>query len=88
MGIYIGGGMANLAGGYVFIVNLLGLALGPYILAIFTDYVFKDDMMINYSLLLAGLMAHVFAITLLIVCRRNYVGSLDRLRDWSPEGVV
>lgn len=73
---------------YLFIVNLLGLALGPYILAIFTDYVFKDDMMINYSLLLAGLMAHVFAITLLIVCRRHYVTSLDRLRDWSPEGVV
>lgn len=68
---------------YLFIVNLLGLALGPQILAIFTDYLFKDPMLVNYSLLCTGLMANVFAIGLLIWCLRHYTGSLDRLKGWS-----
>ena len=68
---------------YLFIVNLLGLALGPQILAIFTDYVFKDPMLVNYSLLCAGVMANVFAIAMLIWCLRHYTGSLDRLKNWS-----
>ena len=52
-------------------------------LAIFTDYIFKDPMLVNYSLLCAGLMANVFAIAMLIWCLRHYTGSLDRLKDWS-----
>jgi len=68
---------------YLFVVNLLGLALGPQILAIFTDYVFKDEMMVNYSLASTGLLAHVFSIVLLAICLRHYTKSLDRLESWS-----
>lgn len=68
---------------YLFIVNLLGLALGPYLLAVLTDYVFKDEMMVNYSLFTACLVAHILAISFLFFCLRHYTGSLDRLASWS-----
>ena len=70
---------------YIFIVNLLGLALGPQILAIFTDYIFKDEMMVNYSLATTGVLAHLCAIPLLVICRRHYTKSLDRFEAWSKE---
>ena len=68
---------------YLFIVNLLGLALGPYLLAIFTDYVFRDEMMVNYSLFSTSLIAHILSIATLLFCLRHYTGSLDRLASWS-----
>lgn len=36
----------------LFILNLIGMSLGPTLVAIFTDYVFKDESMIRYSLML------------------------------------
>ena len=68
---------------YLFIVNLLGLALGPYLLAVLTDYVFRDEMMVNYSLFTTSLLAHILAIATLLFCLRHYTGSLDRLASWS-----
>lgn len=50
---------------YLFIVNLLGLALGPLLVAVVTDSVFKDEMMIHYSMLLTGAVAGVASIVLL-----------------------
>ncbi|NIL98302.1 MAG: MFS transporter, partial [Planctomycetales bacterium] len=35
---------------YLFAVNLCGIAWGPTIAALFTDYVFKDDMAVGYSI--------------------------------------
>lgn len=42
---------------YLFVINLLGLALGPYILAVVTDVVFRDEMQIHLSLLSTGTVA-------------------------------
>ncbi|MBP6619629.1 MAG: MFS transporter [Leadbetterella sp.] len=36
----------------LFIINLLGMGLGPFVVAFFTDTVFKDESMIRYSLML------------------------------------
>lgn len=36
----------------LFIINLLGMGLGPFMVAYFTDAVFKDEGMIRYSLML------------------------------------
>jgi len=35
---------------YLFLVNLLGLGLGPTIIALFTDYIFGDEAKLNYSI--------------------------------------
>jgi MFS family permease len=37
---------------FLFILNIVGLGLGPTIVALFTDYLFQDEMAIRYSLML------------------------------------
>ncbi len=37
---------------YLFVVNLLGLGIGPWLVAFFTDYVFRGDDSVRYSLLI------------------------------------
>ena len=49
---------------YVFIINLIGLGIGPTAVALFTDYVFRDDGMVGYSLLVTAVVAHVCAAVL------------------------
>lgn len=34
---------------YLFVINLIGIGLGPTSVAVFTDYLFKDESMIRYS---------------------------------------
>jgi MFS family permease len=38
----------------LFFTNLIGLALGPTVVAFFTDFVFQDDAKLNYSMALAA----------------------------------
>ncbi len=50
---------------YLFAVNLLGIAWGPTIAALLTDYLFKDDLKVGYSIaIVAGLSAPVAAVIL------------------------
>lgn len=37
---------------YLFVMNLLGLGLGPVVVAVITDYVFRDEAMIGASMLI------------------------------------
>lgn len=37
---------------FLFILNLIGIGLGPTLVALFTDYVFKDENAIRYSMVL------------------------------------
>ncbi|MCE9649528.1 MAG: MFS transporter [Parvibaculum sp.] len=67
------------------IVNLIGLGLGPTAIALVTDYVFKDEQMLRYSLayvppivLLAGALIGFLAL-------RPYLKSLDYLQVWSRQ---
>ncbi|WP_439534208.1 spinster family MFS transporter [Polymorphobacter sp.] len=41
---------AQLSAFYISVINLLGLALGPTSVALFTDYVFKDEALVHLSL--------------------------------------
>lgn len=67
---------------YLFIVNLIGLGLGPTAVALVTDYVFEDDAAVRYSLLLVSLFAEVAAVLLLWRGLRHYRESLERLKSW------
>jgi MFS family permease len=68
---------------YLFIVNLLGLAIGPMMLALMTDYVFTEAGFgiqgIRYSLLTSTGVAHLLATGLLFYCMGEYRKSLDLL---------
>ena len=55
---------------YLFAVNLLGIAWGPTIAALLTDYVFKNDLAVGYSIaIVAGLAAPLAALILFSACK-------------------
>ena len=64
---------------YAFVINLIGLGLGPTAVAVFTDYVFHDDNMVGYSLLVVSVTAHLLAALILWTGLRPFVRSKDRL---------
>ena len=45
----------------LFVLNLVGLGLGPVSIALVTDYVFQDDMALGYSMVLIGVVAHILS---------------------------
>jgi MFS family permease len=71
---------------YLFVVNLIGLGLGPTAVAMTTDYVFQDDNAVKYSLLIVCTIAHILSTTLLWIGLKPFVQSLERLKHWMEAG--
>lgn len=67
---------------YLFVVNLFGLGFGPYILSLFTQYVFKADTGVRWSLLCVPAGAHLIAAALLFLALKPFLRSIDRLEGW------
>ncbi len=65
---------------YLFIVNLIGLGVGPTAMALVTDYVFANDLALKWSMLIVGTVANVAAIALLAAGLRPYRQTVRRLR--------
>lgn len=70
---------------YLFIINLFGLGFGPFILSIFTQYVFKADTGVRWSLLVVPLGAHTISAIFLILALKPFLRSLERLKEWNAE---
>lgn len=70
---------------YLFVVNVIGLGIGPTAVALTTDYVFGDEAMLRYSLVTVGIAAHVAACLLFFVGLKPYRRSLDRVKEWEAE---
>ena len=70
------------SGLYLFIISMLGLAGGPIVLALLTDYVFRDEKQINLSLLWTTGVAHVMSAILIFAGLKSYRESRDRLDEW------
>ena len=68
---------------YGFVINLIGLGLGPTAVAVLTDYVFHNDNMVGYSLLVVSVTAHLLAALILWAGLRPFVRSKDRLNKMS-----
>ena len=67
---------------YLFILNLIGLGLGPTAVAFFTQHVFGRDEAVNYSLLVVSVTASVLSAILLWSGLKPFLRSLDRLNLW------
>ena len=67
---------------YLFIANLLGLGFGPFIMALFTQYVFRDDSAVRWSILVVPVGAHVLSSILIWVGVKSFKDSLLRLERW------
>ena len=70
---------------YMFSVNVIGLGLGPTIVALVNDYVFRDDNAIRYSLLIVGLLAQLLAALFLWRGLRPFRESIDRVSGWTRQ---
>lgn len=68
---------------YLFVINLIGLGLGPTVVAVLTEDVFQDKKAVHLSLLIAGVFAHVFATLLLWRGLQYYRRSLGYLSEWN-----
>ena len=65
---------------YLFIVNLIGLGVGPTAVALVTDYVFANDLALKWSMLIVGTIANLMAIALLAAGLKPYRETIGRLR--------
>lgn len=67
---------------YLLVVNMMGLAMGPLVLALLTDYLFTEEAYgvggIRYSLLSLTVAAHLIATLLLWRCMGHFRESKDR----------
>ena len=63
---------------YLFVINLIGLGLGPTAVALATDYVFHDDNAVGMSLLLVTCVAHALSALLLWRGLRPFRASVER----------
>jgi MFS family permease len=69
---------------YLFIVNLIGLGVGPTAVALVTDYVFANDQALKYSMLIVGTVANVAAIFLLGAGLKSYRETVQRMHESKP----
>jgi len=67
---------------YLFVINLIGIGLGPTLVAMLTDDVFRDKKAVHLSLLVVGAFAFASAAILLWFGLKSYRGSLDYLTRW------
>ena len=67
---------------YLFIVNIIGLGLGPTAVAACTQYIFRRDDAVQYSLVIVTSVACALAAVLLYLAMRPFLASLERLRTW------
>ncbi len=66
---------------YLFVVNLIGIGLGPLTVGMLNDYVYGVDG-INYSLATANITANVLSTTLLFFGIAHFRRSLDYRDNW------
>jgi MFS family permease len=77
---------AQASAAYYFVVNLLGLTLGPTGIALFTDYVFRSDLMLRYSILAVSVLAGVAAAVFLIYNLGQYRKAIADAARWNDSG--
>jgi MFS family permease len=68
---------------YIFLVNAIGLGLGPTATALVTDYVFHNDYAIKYSLMIVGAVAQLIAAIFLWYGMKPFADSIERLKIWT-----
>lgn len=68
---------------YLFVINLIGLGLGPTIVATLTQDVFQDKNAVHLSLLVTCVSANACAALLLWRGLKHYRRSLDYLNEWN-----
>ena len=69
---------AQVSAMYLFVVNIIGLAAGPTVIALLTDRVFHNDNMLRYSLLISLTGAYLISAVLWWLGLKPFRHSIDR----------
>jgi MFS family permease len=67
---------------YLFVINLIGMGLGPTVVAVMTEKVFRDEKALPFSLAIVGAISQTIAGILLIAGLKRYRRSLEYFREW------
>lgn len=70
---------------YYFVINVLGLTIGPLMIALFTDRVFMDESMLRYSVSIVSGLAGVAALGFLVANIKHYRASVIEADAWSTD---
>jgi MFS family permease len=70
---------------YLFIINLIGGALGPFAVATLTDRVFQDDMMIGQSILWVTVVGLGIAALIFLAALKPFRRAALAVKEWRPE---
>ena len=76
------------AASYLFVNTLIGMGFGPTAIALMTDYVFRDEAMLPYSMAVVSAVALSIAALVLHRGLKPFVGSLDRLKNLQSQSVT
>ncbi len=74
---------AQIVAMYYFSLNLIGLMVGPTLVALLTDHVFRKDEQLYLSLAVVALVAASSGLWLLALCRRHYAALMREARAWA-----
>ena len=70
---------------YYFVINILGLTIGPSAVAFFTDFVFQDEASLRYSISIVSFVAGIAATLVLFYLLRHYGESMKEADTWNTE---
>ncbi|MCC5867039.1 MAG: MFS transporter [Gammaproteobacteria bacterium] len=73
---------AQISALYLLVISLAGLFLGPTSVAMLTDYVFRDEALLRYSLLLVTVVVGSVGLVILLLGRTNYRRSAEEADAW------
>jgi MFS family permease len=68
---------------YYFVINVLGLTLGPLLVAVVTDRVFADESALRYSIAIVSGVAGTLALGFLVANIRHFRASVIEADAWS-----
>jgi MFS family permease len=68
---------------FMFVFNVIGFALGPLLVALFTDYVFKAESQIGYSIVLTALTLGPLGTLVIWLGMKPYGRSVAEAKAWS-----
>jgi MFS family permease len=71
---------------YYFVINILGLTIGPLMIALVTDRVFMDESMLRYSIAIVSAISGIAALGFLFANIRHYRNSVIEADAWSGPG--
>jgi MFS family permease len=74
---------AQLTACYYFVLNFVGLFVGPTLVALVTDFYFRDPAQLRYSLTLVACVVTAAGILLLLYNLRYYRASVAEARAWN-----